>query len=83
MKFFKFEEDIFDYGKDFSNKVLFKKVSYTHFLNVEDIRSIIISSDHDDYFILTTRVGGEFHIKKDYLDSLLKLVDIDYKEAKK
>lgn len=77
MKFFKFEEDVFDYGKDYS----LKKVSYTHFLNVEDIRSIIISSDHDDYFILITHGGRELNIKKDYLDSLLKLVAI--KESEK
>lgn len=79
MKFFKFKGEIYTpgiYGGSSQKKL------FTSYLNVDDIRVISICDD-DDYFILATREGGEFQIKKDYLDSLLKLVDPNEKEAKK
>lgn len=78
MKFFKYEVKTFYLGKYDG-----RTITETHYLNVDDVRSIIISSENDDYFSLVINGGGLFQINKKYLDSLLKLLDIDEKEAKK
>lgn len=80
MKFFKFNIEVFDYDESGS-----KHFFETHYLNVEEIKEIIVSSVicGDSNFIVKTRDGLVFYLKIDDLDSLLKLVDIDEKEAKK
>lgn len=80
MKFFKFNIEVFDYDESGS-----KHFFETHYLNVEEIKEIIVSSVicGSSNFIVKTRDGLVFYLKIDDLDSLLKLVDIDEKEAKK
>lgn len=92
MKFFKFEINAWDFDKDGGknyNKSLHvfnlsDKYKETHYFNVEDIKEIIVSSDiGKNTFTVRTRGGSIFYIKNDYLDSLLKLLNIDEKEDKK
>lgn len=71
MKFFKFDIEGYDSGRYF-----FK----TFYINVESI-DVVIVEQHD--VILRTRDGGVFYLKKEDLDRLLKLIDLDEKEAKK
>ncbi len=79
MKFFKFVIEVYDFDRSGS-----KYFSEIHFINVEDIKEIIISSNvSNDKFVIRTRGGSVFHIKNNYLERLLKLVDIDEKEVKK
>lgn len=76
MKFFKFEVHICDSKK---SKCFFE----THYLNIENIKDIVISSEigYDCFNIVTD--GCVFTIEDKFLDSLLKLVYFDEKEAKK
>ena len=74
MKLFKFEIEVSNDGKKFFE---------THYFNIEEIKEIIVSSSFGNVFIVKTRGGAVFYIKNDYLDSLLKSVDIDEKEVLK
>lgn len=80
MKFFKFDIEVYDYDESGS-----KHFFETHYLNVEDIKEIIVSSVicGGSQFIVKTRDGLSFYMKIDCLESLLKLIDFDEKEAKK
>lgn len=71
MKFFKFNIEGHGAGRYF-----FK----TFYINVESIEDIFVETPN---ITLRTRSGGEFHITKEDLERLLKLVDFDEKEAKK
>lgn len=75
MKFFKFKIEGYNNEKYFFE---------THYFNVEDIKDIVVSSSiGNNEFIVRTRGGAIFHIKKDYLNGLLKLVNIDENDYKK
>lgn len=79
MKFFKFDVEVFDYD----GPRLIRHILETHYLNVEEIKEIIVSSSiGGGQFIVRTRGGGVFYLKNDCLDSLLKLIDIFEMEAK-
>jgi len=79
MKFFKFDVDVYDFDESGSKHFL-----ETHYINIEEIKEIIVSSNIvGDKFIVRTRSGGVFYLKNDCLDSLLKLIDIYEMEAKK
>lgn len=79
MKFFKFDIEVYDYDESGS-----KHFFETHYINIEEIKEIIVSSNiGGDQFIVRTRGGGVFYLKNDCLDSLLKLIDIYEKEARK
>lgn len=75
MKFFKFDLKGYNDGGYFFE---------THYIDVEEIKEIIVSSSiGNNEFTLKTRDGSLFFIKNDYLGSLLKLLNIDEKEDKK
>lgn len=79
MKFFKFNVNVYDFDELGSKHFL-----ETHYINIEEIKEIIVSSNIvGDQFIVRTRGGGVFYLKNDCLDSLLKLIDIYEMEAKK
>ena len=78
MKLFKFEIEVYTEGK-YDGKKFFE----THYFNIEEISEIIVSKSFGNVFIVKKRDGGNFYVKNDYLDSLLKLVDIGEKETKK
>ena len=71
MKFFKFDLEGYNDG------IYFFK---TFYINVESIDDVIVEPHT---VILRTRGGGVFYLKKEDLDRLLKLIDLDEKEAKK
>lgn len=80
MKFFKFNIEVYDYDESGS-----KHFFETHYLNVEEIKEIIVSSVicGGSNFIVKTRDGLVFYLKIDDLDSLLKIIDINEKETEK
>lgn len=70
MKFFKFNIEGHGAGRYF-----FK----TFYINVESIEDVFVEECN---ITLRTRGGGVFNLSKEDLNRLLKLVDLDEKEAK-